>query len=405
MKKHVLVTLAAIAGCSFVPSAFSADALNMIAEETTSVTVMPDENCKTFYNANNNKNWFIQLGAGIDIPYVENMLYKGDAKRRVQPNYQVGFGRWFSPYFAWRASASYRQLKWNGGNISKAKMGEADFDIMWDAFNSVMGVDAKRPVSVIPFVGIGVGYARGMKSDAINVYDDNGKPKKTSVTLPVSAGVQFRFRTCDYVDLFLEGRLGFFGDNFNNTVGGKPIDINATAIAGVSINLGPRSFKTYSPCDDLAYISGLNNEINSLRSDLAATGAALAEAESQLPCPEVTVVECPDPAPAPILATVRFALNSAVITPEEQVNVYNVAQHLKQNPDLAIVVRGYADKKTGTSNYNMKLSEQRAQAVADVLINNYGINTESIVLEAAGSDSQIYDTNNWNRIVIVIPVE
>ena len=94
-----------------------------------------------------------------------------------------------------------------------------------------------------------------------------------------------------------------------------------------------------------------------------------------------------------------------MITPEEQVNVYNVAQHLKQNPDLAIVVRGYADKKTGTSNYNMKLSEQRAQAVADVLINNYGINPERLVLEAAGSDSQIYDTNNWNRIVIFIPVE
>ena len=121
-----------------------------------------------------------------------------------------------------------------------------------------------------------------MKSDAINVYDDNGKPKKTSVTLPVSAGVQFRFRTCDYVDLFLEGRLGLFGDNFNHTVGGKPIDINATAIAGVSINLGTRSFKTYSPCDDLAYISGLNNEIKSLRRDLATTGTAITETESQL---------------------------------------------------------------------------------------------------------------------------
>lgn len=404
MKKHVLVTLAAIAGGSFIPSTFSAHAQDAVVEETMTA-VVTDEPCKTFYNATNNKNWFIQLGAGIDIPYVENMLYRGDAKRRMQPNFQAGFGRWFSPYFAWRASASYRQLKWNGGNISRAKMAEGDFDIMWDAFNSVLGVDEKRPVSLIPFVGIGVGYARGFKSDAINVYDNDGKPKKTSVTLPVSAGLQVRFRTCDYVDLFLEGRLGFFGDNFNNVVGGKPIDINATAIAGVSINLGARRFSTYSPCDDLAYIAGLNNEINSLRSDLAATGAALAAAESQLPCPEVTVVECPDPAPAPILATVRFKLNSSVITPEEQVNVYNVAQYLIQNPDLAIVVRGYADKDTGTSNYNMKLSEKRATAVADLLINSYGISPDRLVLEAAGSDTQLYDTNNWNRIVIFIPVE
>ncbi|MCM1033844.1 MAG: OmpA family protein [Odoribacter sp.] len=404
MKKHFFVALAALAGGSILSSEASAQN-TIVAEEVTAVTFDKEVPCKTLYNSSTRQNWYIQLGAGIDIPYVENMLYKDDAKRRMQPNFMVGFGRWWSPFFSWRASASYRQLKWNGGNVSRAKMGEVDFDIMWDAFNSVIGVDAKRPVSIIPFVGVGVGYARGFQGDALNVYDNDGKLKKTSWTVPVSAGIQFRFRTCDYVDLFLEGRLGFFGDNFNNTVGGKPIDINATAVAGISINLGGREFDGYNPCDDIAYVESLNNQINELRGDLAATGAALAAAESQLPCPEVTVVECPEPAPAPILATVRFDLNSAKITAEEEVNVYNVAQYLAENPDLTIVVRGYADKDTGTSNYNMTLSEKRATAVANELINKYGINPNRLVLEAAGSDTQIYDTNNWNRIVIFIPVE
>ena len=101
-----------------------------------------------------------------------------------------------------------------------------------------------------------------------------------------------------------------------------------------------------------------------------------------------------------ILPTVRFKLNSAYVSSEEMVNIYNMAEYMKANPDATIVVRGYADKDTGTSEYNMKLSERRAQAVADILVNDYGINANRLVLEAAGSNTQIYDTNDWNRIVI-----
>ena len=82
------------------------------------------------------------------------------------------------------------------------------------------------------------------------------------------------------------------------------------------------------------------------------------------------------------------------------VNVYNIAEYLKANPDAQIIVRGYADKDTGTSAYNMKLSQRRAQAVADILTGDYGIAENRLIIQAAGSDTQLYDTNNWNRIVI-----
>ena len=73
---------------------------------------------------------------------------------------------------------------------------------------------------------------------------------------------------------------------------------------------------------------------------------------------------------------------------------------MKANPDTQIIVRGYADEDTGTSEYNMKLSERRAQAVADILTGDYGIDANRLILEAAGSNTQIYETNDWNRIVI-----
>ena len=136
-----------------------------------------------------------------------------------------------------------------------------------------------------------------------------------------------------------------------------------------------------------------------MRGALATTSAALAEAEAQLPCPEVqetvSVTET-----APLMATVRFKINSDVITPEEDVNVYNIAQWMKNNPDQNVVISGYADKDTGTSEYNMTLSKKRAQAVYDMLTNKYGINPDRLAIQASGSDVQPYEVNNWNRIVI-----
>ena len=219
----------------------------------------------------------------------------------------------------------------------------------------------------------------------------------------MSAGIQFRFRLCQYVDFFLEGRASFYGDNFNNCVWDKPVDINIQATGGFSFNIGGVNYTAYNKCKDLAYINSLNNQVNALRGDLAATGAALAAAQAQLPCPEVAVVECPETvAAAPMMSTVRFTINSAKISNEEMVNVYNAAEYLKANPGVNVLIKGYADKDTGTSSYNKQLSEKRAQAVYDALTKKYGIAKSRLAIEGEGSSEQIYDVNNWNLSLIHI---
>ncbi len=100
------------------------------------------------------------------------------------------------------------------------------------------------------------------------------------------------------------------------------------------------------------------------------------------------------------MATVRFRLNSAKITDEEMVNVYNTAEYLKANPEQSVTICGYADKDTGTSEYNMGLSKRRAEAVRDLLVNKYGINPDRLSINPQGSDVQPYSENDWNRIVI-----
>lgn len=397
--------LASVASLALVATVFGAKANAQeitVAEE--SVSIVDVANCKTQYYTNRSDNWFLQLGAGIASPFVENKLDNGTPKHHITANYNIGVGKWFSPYIGFRFSGYYGAMHWDNDSYSKAQMANLNVDLMWDMFNSLGGVNSNRVFSIIPFVGIGGAYVWDIQSEGTNIMDTPTALRTRQWTLPVSAGLQLRFRLCKYADFFLEGRAGFYGDNFNGAAWNKPVDILFTATGGVNINFGGRDYHAYNACENLAYISSLNNQVNALRAELATTAAALAVAQSQLPCPEVVQVEATEVVqPAPMMSTVRFTINSAKISDEEMVNVYNTAQYLKDNPAVNVVIKGYADKDTGTTAYNQELSQRRAQAVYDALTNTYGISANRLSIEAEGSTTQPYSTNNWNRIVIFVP--
>ena len=398
MKKNLIFSAAAC--CALVvPAVASAQDETIVVEETAVVTEVP---CKSHYYVNNGDNWFIQFGAGFNAPFVEGRK-NGEHHSSLSVNYNVGVGRWFSPYLGFRLSFSGGPIHWHDydGHFCKFKTVTANVDLMWDMFNTFGGVNEKRVFSLVPFVGIGgtYGWDYTPKAD-INVISADDS-KKTSVwTLPVSAGLQARLRLCKYVDFFAEARANFYGDNYNNCVYGKPVDVNLTLTGGFTVTFGGRKYQKYNPCDYLGYIDNLNGQVNDLRGALATTAAALAAAEAQLPCPEVTAAPAPAAAAAPLMATVRFRINSARISNEEMGNVYNISEWMKANADQNVAIVGYADKDTGTSEYNMSLSRRRAQAVYDTLVNDYGINPDRLSITAEGSDVQPYDVNNWNRIVI-----
>lgn len=396
MKKNLLL---AIAGCgAMLLSANTAKAQETVVVEESVITEAPVE-CKTQYSTSWKDNWFIQLGAGVQIPYVDHYLNKGDGKRHISPVYNVGVGHWFSPYLGFRLTGYYGKFRYDWATVNKANMANVNADLMWDMFNSIGGVKADRVFSIIPFVGVGGTYTWDFNPAYAVIPDGEGHRKTKEFTLPVSAGLQLRFLLCKYVDFFAEARANFYGDNFNNVVSGDPIEANLSVYGGFNINFGGRKFTGYNPCEYLGYINSLNQQVNDLRGTLATTAAALAAAEAQLPCPEVVEAEQVI-VQAPMLASVRFRIDSARITDEEMVNVYNVAEFLKANPQATVTVQGYADKDTGTAAYNMELSQRRSQAVVDVLVNKYGIDASRLTIKANGSDVQPYDINNWNRIVI-----
>ena len=126
---------------------------------------------------------------------------------------------------------------------------------------------------------------------------------------------------------------------------------------------------------------------------------------NQKPAPAPAPAPCP-PAPAPVVEksyvpnVVFFRIGSAVIDNNQAISIYNTAEYLKANPNAKVKIVGYADKKTGTAAFNMKLSEKRAKTVAKALIEKYNISSSRVSTEWKGSTEQPYKENAWNRVAI-----
>ncbi|MDD5321141.1 MAG: OmpA family protein [Methylococcales bacterium] len=82
-----------------------------------------------------------------------------------------------------------------------------------------------------------------------------------------------------------------------------------------------------------------------------------------LPGAKVSVAGC-------WIVDVKFANDSAVIPPEYFANLDNTAKMIKENPGMPIEIQGHTSK-TGGFKYNMKLSERRAMAVKQYLVDGY----------------------------------
>ncbi|MBR1765630.1 MAG: OmpA family protein [Bacteroidales bacterium] len=81
--------------------------------------------------------------------------------------------------------------------------------------------------------------------------------------------------------------------------------------------------------------------------------------------------------------SVQYDVNEWKVSEDEEAKVKAVARVLKDNPDVKILVVGFADY-TGSDSYNMKLSEKRANEVKRLLSKKYGIAEDRIQTEYKG---------------------
>jgi len=89
---------------------------------------------------------------------------------------------------------------------------------------------------------------------------------------------------------------------------------------------------------------------------------------------------------------VLFDFNKSVLKPEARAQLAGVLQALKEQPSLQVQVVGHTDG-VGSDAYNMKLSQRRAESVADFLIKN-GSRKENLQVDWKGKREPIASNAN-----------
>jgi outer membrane protein OmpA-like peptidoglycan-associated protein/tetratricopeptide (TPR) repeat protein len=97
-----------------------------------------------------------------------------------------------------------------------------------------------------------------------------------------------------------------------------------------------------------------------------------------------------------VLNNIFFDTGLAVFRPESYIELFRLTEILKQNPQLKVEISGHTDN-IGNDKDNLNLSQLRADAVVNYLINN-GIEKNKVVAIGYGKTKPITDNNSeFNR--------
>lgn len=89
---------------------------------------------------------------------------------------------------------------------------------------------------------------------------------------------------------------------------------------------------------------------------------------------------------------ILFDINKSSIKPESGGILNKVAKMMQEHPDLNFSIEGHTDSD-GADNYNLQLSEKRAAAVKEALI-NLGIDTSRMETKGLGESVPVSDNNS-----------
>ena len=167
---------------------------------------------------------------------------------------------------------------------------------------------------------------------------------------------------------------------------------------------GNRHFTLVNAIDPLA-LAAMNEEINDLREvivakDVELVGLAdeLMVVQEQLNEARNKEMEATGQTIKILESVVAFPFNQSDVQTSQMPSLEHAANYLKDNPDAKITVNGYASPE-GTEEYNLQLSQRRADAVKNILVDKYGIAADRINAIGHGV-GDVFSVPAWNRVGI-----
>ena len=167
---------------------------------------------------------------------------------------------------------------------------------------------------------------------------------------------------------------------------------------------GDRHFQLVNAVDPMA-VAVMNEEINDLREVIAAKDLELVSLADELLNVQNQLNEARNQQAQATGQTINilesviaFPFNQSDIKASQMPSLEHAANYLKNNPDANITVNGYASPE-GTEDYNLQLSQRRADAVKAILVDKYGIEASRINAIGHGV-GDIFSEPAWNRVGI-----
>ena len=346
-------------------------------------------------------NWYVQAGidANIVSSYGYGSLLKKDWHDGRTYGFDLAFGKWFTPGIGvrlklnWENGAFYHAFRnqdhvWETADPHKGGYALLAFDTEFNMSNIFCGYNESRVWNLILFPRMGLirNFGRNSYSPAYGVGLESSW--KIAKRVSIYTDVAFMFTTQDFIPYYSNKSKAWRSNNI------------ATIDLGITYNIGKTGWSKAVSLEDYEALSAeACSKLAALRAQLKAEQDENARLRNELAkwanhkCPEVTGNVTTGS------TSVFFDLNSAKINSKKDlINLEAVAAAAK-NTKATVVVRGSADSKTGSSAYNQKLSEARAQAVADELV-SLGVDRAKIQVSGVGGVAEV-EPFNLNRRAIV----
>ncbi len=347
-------------------------------------------------------NWFIQanvVGSAfygsqeLDSWNLSNSPLKG---YRNNLGFSVAVGKWFTPGIGLRTkvNAAWGRTIFEGGDKEKNanKYWMAQEQVLLNLSNLICGYSETRVWNFIPYFGGGI--ARNM---SYNTY---------SMNLGVGILNTFRLSNKWAVNLdvnFNAGETDMDGEAMPSdasrfSLGNMDRILNVEV--GLTYNLGKGTWNKTPDVDALkalsqAEIDALNAQLASQQAENGKLRGMLTEAQNK-PAETKYVKEV---YVAPV--SVFFNIESARIASKKDLqNVKELVEIAKANGST-VVVAGYADSKTGSADYNQKLSQKRAETVKKELV-KMGLSESQIVAEGKGGVNVLSPISYNRRATVTI---
>ena len=321
-------------------------------------------------------NWFIQVGADWNAYYsneehgqgLSHSPFKGF---RAVPGFSVAVGKWFTPGLGLRTKF---QGVWGRQVYDDVKhtrrMWTLNENVLFNLSNMLYGYNPNRVWNFVPFVGAGIN-----RNCCANRYAMN-----------LSAGILNTFRVSKHVGVHFELGWNYAEQDLDGVVQdgkGSTIwegkDNKLYAELGLTFNLGKASWDKTPDVDAIKALS--QAQIDALNAQLNDANAENARLKNLLAQKKDATAAVKEYVGTPV--SVFFNINKSVIASKKDlVNVKNMAEYAKEN-NANLLVTGYADSATGKPAYNQKLSEKRAETVANELV-KMGVSRDQITTEAKG---------------------